>query len=92
MPTPVRDPAPGAPAPPESASRRLSALLAGGVAGGAVFVLSLGAGYLLYHRLWDGSPGILIAVLLVFAVAGGYAAWLLGVLVFSVSRGDHEDG
>ena len=55
-------------------------------------LLLLGAGYLLYLRLWDGSPWILVAVVVVFGAGGGYAGWLLGVLVFSVSRGDHEDG
>ena len=53
-------------------------------------MLLVGAGYLLYVRLWDGSVGILIAVLIVFGAAGGYAGWLLGVLVFSASRGDQE--
>lgn len=86
---------PGASAPPDPGpAGRLEAqpLLAGFLAGATVFGLALGAGYLLYHRLWDGSPPILIAVLAVFGAAGGYAAWLLGVLVFSASRGDGQSG
>ena len=91
MPTPAPGgPPPSASAPPESPSRRLSALLAGAIAGVGGFLVLVGAGYLLYLRLWDGSLGILIAVLIVFGAAGGYAGWLLGVLVFSASRGDQE--
>ena len=74
----------------EPASRRLAALVTGGFSGACGFALVIGAGFLLYQRLWAGSTPILIAVLVGSAVIGAYAGWLLGVLVFSAARGDVE--
>ena len=67
-------------------SRHLGAALAGTVAGLAVFAASLLLGYALYVRLWNGSVTALILALIVFAAAGAYFSWLLGVLVFSGVR------
>ena len=68
-----------------------AALLAGLIAGLAAFLVVEAAGYLLYERLWSGSTPTLIAVLAVFGAAGAYGGWLLGVLVFSATRGDRPD-
>ena len=57
--------------------------MAGGIAGAVVFVGFTGLGILLSSRL-GGSPFVPIIVL---AVAGAYAGWLVGVIVFSAVRG-----
>jgi hypothetical protein len=55
----------------------------GGIAGAVVFGGFTGLGILLSSRL-GGSPFVPIVVL---AVAGAYAGWLVGVIVFSAVRG-----
>ena len=58
--------------------------MAGGIAGAVVFAAMVGLGSLLSSRV--GNPIPLIAL----AVAGAYAGWLLGVIVFSALRGSDE--
>lgn len=55
----------------------------GGVAGAFVFVAFTALGFLLSSRL-GVSPLVPIIVL---TVAGAYAGWLVGVIVFSAVRG-----
>ena len=74
----------------DPSSSRLAALVTGAFSGACAVALVIGAGILLYERLWGGSTPILLAVLAVSAGIGGYAGWLLGVLVFSAARGDRE--
>jgi hypothetical protein len=57
--------------------------VAGGIAGAVVFGGFTGLGILLSSRL-GGSPLVPIIVL---ALGGAYAGWLLGVIVFSAVRG-----
>ena len=57
--------------------------VAGGIAGAAVFGGMTELGVLLSSRL--GVPALI--PILVMAVAGAYAGWLLGVIVFSAVRG-----
>ena len=54
---------------------------AGVVAGALVFAVFIGLGVVLSERVASPAP------LVVLAVAGAYAAWLLGVIVFSAVRG-----
>jgi len=58
--------------------------LAGGIAGAVVFAAMVGLGSLLSSRV--GNPIPLIAL----AVAGAYAGWLLGVVVFGAVRGGND--
>lgn len=55
--------------------------MAGGVAGAAVFCIFVGLGFLLMSRVSSLIPVI------VLAIAGAYAGWLLGVVVFGAVRG-----
>lgn len=67
-----------------SRSRRLTpALVFGVVLGAAVFSAIVGAGLLLYERLYADSMTALVVILVVFGGAGAYAAWLVGVIVYS---------
>jgi len=59
-----------------------------GAAGCAVLVL---VGYVLYLRLWGDSPIALGLIIALSGMAGLYAGWILGMLVFSAIRGA-EDG
>ena len=59
--------------------------MAGGVVGAVVFVALVGFGSLLSSRV--GSPIPLIAL----AIAGAYAGWLLGVIVFGAVRGGNDE-
>lgn len=86
-PAPRKARAPESP-PPERPAPAPGPFLAGLLSGAAAGLLFLGAGYLLYQRLWSGSTGALVGVLAVFGVAGAYGGWLVGVLVFSSTRGD----
>jgi hypothetical protein len=54
------------------------------VAGGAVFAAFIGLGLLLMSRVESPVPVI------VLAIAGAYAAWLLGVIVFGAVRNAGE--
>jgi ABC-type Fe3+-siderophore transport system permease subunit len=71
--------------------RRLGATLLGLTAGAAGFCGLLLVGYLLYRRVWGDSVQALVVVSILFGAAGLYAAWILGMLVFSAVRGP-EDG
>lgn len=55
--------------------------VAGGVAGAAVLCVFIGLGLLLMSRVSSPIPVI------VLAIAGAYAGWLLGVVVFGAVRG-----
>jgi hypothetical protein len=58
--------------------------VAGGVVGAIVFAAMAAFGSLLSSRV--GSPIPLIAL----AIAGAYAGWLLGVIVFGAVRGGSD--
>jgi hypothetical protein len=73
-------------------SRRLTAAIAGVVAGMCAFLLLLLAGWLVYLRLWTGSGVVLVLLLVVFGMVGAYAGWLLGLVVFSSVRGAEAEG
>jgi hypothetical protein len=60
--------------------------VAGGIAGAVVFGLFIALGLLLTSRVANPIP------LIVLAVAGAYAGWLVGVIVFGTLRGDKENG
>ena len=60
--------------------------VAGGVAGAAVLCVFIGLGFLLMSRVSSPVPVI------VLAVAGAYAGWLLGVVVFGAVRGAGDTG
>ncbi|GAC1510979.1 MAG: hypothetical protein NVS1B3_13950 [Candidatus Dormibacteraceae bacterium] len=55
--------------------------MAGAIAGALVFGAFIGLGMLLTGRVASIVPVV------VLAVAGAYAAWLLGLIVFSAVRG-----
>jgi hypothetical protein len=59
---------------------------AGGVAGAAVFGAFVALGLLLTSRVANAIP------LIVLAIAGAYAGWLLGVIVFGAVRSAGEAG
>ena len=56
--------------------------MAGGIVGAVVFAAFVGLGILLVNRVANGVPVV------VLAIAGAYAGWLLGVVVFGAVRGD----
>ena len=58
--------------------------MAGGIAGAVVFAGGVGLGLVLSSRVANPIP------LIVLAVAGAYAGWLLGVIVFGAVRGAGE--
>jgi len=55
--------------------------LAGAIAGGIVFALFIGLGLTLLNRVATDLPVIILGV------AGAYAGWLVGVIVFGSVRG-----
>ena len=55
--------------------------LAGGITGAGVFGAMLSFGLLLSSRVDSAIPAI------VLAIAGAYAGWLVGVIVFGAVRG-----
>ncbi len=59
----------------------------------ALVVLALAelAGVVLYQRLLNGSAPALAVTLAVATVIGGYAAWLVAVVVFSAVRSVEEE-
>jgi hypothetical protein len=59
----------------------MAGALAGGVMGAAVFGGMLAFGLLLSSRVDSVVPAI------VLGIAGAYAAWLVGLIVFSAVRG-----
>jgi hypothetical protein len=58
--------------------------VAGAIAGGVVFALFIGLGLTLLKRVATGLPVIILGV------AGAYAAWLVGVIVFGAVRGSKD--
>lgn len=67
----------------DKARRLTPALLVGVLLGAVVFAAVMGAGLLLYERLYAESATALIVILVLFGGAGAYAAWLVGVIVYS---------
>jgi len=59
--------------------------VAGGVVGAVVFASLLSFGFLLSSRVDNVIPVI------VLGVAGAYAAWLVGVVVFGAVRGGDDN-
>jgi hypothetical protein len=57
--------------------------VAGAIAGGIVFGLFVGLGLTLLNRVASGFPVIILGV------AGAYAGWLVGVIVFGAVRGSN---
>ena len=55
--------------------------MAGAIAGGIVFALFVGLGLTLLNRVANDLPVIILGV------AGAYAGWLVGVMVFGSVRG-----
>jgi hypothetical protein len=55
--------------------------LAGAIAGGIVFALFVGLGLTLLNRVASNLPVIILGI------AGAYAGWLVGVIVFGSVRG-----
>ena len=53
--------------------------------GSIVFALFIGLGLTLLNRVASGLPVI------VLGIAGAYAGWLVGVIVFGAVRGSNED-
>ncbi|HYZ03092.1 MAG TPA: hypothetical protein VFA92_16470 [Candidatus Binatia bacterium] len=72
-------------------SRVVGAAALGLGAGAGALVVLLLAGWLLYQRLWGDSVLALTAIAVLFGIAGLYAGWLLGMLVFSAVRGEGRD-
>ncbi len=62
-------------------SRSLAGAIAGGVAGALVFAGFIVLGLILDDRVTNLAPVI------VLGLAGAYAGWLLGVIVFGAVRG-----
>jgi hypothetical protein len=58
--------------------------LAGGIAGGIVFALFVGLGLTLLNRVDNDLP------IIILGVAGAYAGWLVGVIVFGSVRGTNS--
>jgi hypothetical protein len=58
--------------------------LAGGIAGGIVFALFVGLGLTLLNRVDNDLP------IIILGVAGAYAGWLVGVIVFGSVRGTNN--
>ena len=71
--------------------RHLAALLTAACSGLAVLALGEFAGFVLYQRLLSGSTTALAVMLAVATVIGGYAAWLVAVVVFSAVRSQAEE-
>jgi hypothetical protein len=59
--------------------------VAGGIAGALVLGGFIGLGLLLGDRVASSLPVVILAI------AGAYAGWLLGVIVFSAVRGGNPE-
>ena len=68
-------------------SRGAAAAILGCGAGLTAFVGLVLAGVLLYQRLAGDSVVALVIFVAIFGLAGAYAGWLLGVIVYSGVRG-----
>ncbi len=62
-------------------ARILAGVVAGALVGAVVFGAFIGLGLLLLNRVASGLPVVILAI------AGAYAGWLVGVIVFSRVRG-----
>lgn len=62
-------------------SRAVAATLAGAVVGALVFAVFVGLGLTLLNRVANGLPVVILGI------AGAYAGWLVGVIVFGAVRG-----
>lgn len=58
--------------------------MAGGIAGAFVFAALVGLGGLLTSRVGNPIP------LIILAIAGAYAGWLFGVIIFGAVRGGND--
>lgn len=65
--------------------RALAGVIAGGIAGALVFAGFIFLGLIVNARVSNFVPVI------VLGIAGAYAAWLLGVIVFGAVRGGSDD-
>lgn len=65
--------------------------MAAALSGITLLALAELAGVVLYQRLLNGSTSALAITLAVVTVVGGYAGWLLGVVVYSAVRGGGEE-
>jgi hypothetical protein len=64
--------------------RALAGVIAGGIAGAIVFAGFIVLGFIVDERVTNIVPVIILGV------AGAYAGWLLGVIVFGAVRGGDE--
>lgn len=62
-------------------ARTVAGALAGGIAGALVLGAFVALGMLLLSRVASGLPMVILAV------GGAYAGWLVGVIVFGAVRG-----
>jgi len=68
--------------------RHLAAAFAAVLSGSVVLALAELAGVVLYRRLLNGSGPALAILLAIFTAVGGYAAWLVALVVFSGLRSE----
>jgi hypothetical protein len=71
--------------------RDLAALLAAAVSGLGILALGELGGVVLYQRLLSGSIPALALIVAVASAIGGYAAWLVAVVVYSAVRSQAEE-
>lgn len=66
-------------------------MLAAALSAAVILALVEFAGVVLYQRLLNGSTTALAVMVAVATVIGGYAAWLVGVVVYSAVRTEGEE-
>ncbi|HEX6488915.1 MAG TPA: hypothetical protein VF137_08620 [Candidatus Dormibacteraeota bacterium] len=71
--------------------RHVAAISAAIATGIVVLAAAELAALVLYRRLLNGSPIAIAVLVVVFTVIGGYAAWLVAVVVFSAVRSAGEE-
>jgi hypothetical protein len=64
--------------------RAVAGTVAGVVVGGLVFAIFIGLGLALLNRVASGLPVVILGI------AGAYAGWLVGVIVFGAVRGAND--
>ena len=64
--------------------RAVAGTVAGAVVGGLVFAIFIGLGLALLNRVASGWPVVILGI------AGAYAGWLVGVIVFGAVRGAND--
>ena len=62
----------------------MAGTVAGAVVGGLVFAIFIGLGLALLNRVASGWPVVILGI------AGAYAGWLVGVIVFGAVRGAND--